>query len=934
MPLTHARRPSPSLAAAWLAAGLLVPTFPALAVPRAAVPRPAEPALADTGVFAPVAAQFRARESGLRTPAGSAVTPARLRLLLSAGRVDDAAQQAPAASGEAREVAVARGRVALLRQDFDALAGIVDRLDPTASATPAERWLRYDWLYARDDAAAIDTLTRAAVAGRDDAHALPELLAAGRLAYDMLDYPRAESLDTRALAQLPAAADDSAGVTGPSQFRAAALTGLGLIKQKRRDWDGSLTVLCQALAASANPTTLLALSETLVRIGRTDEAITAAQWGVRLNPYHEAAHYWLGNGYARRNYTQLFAARAAAFADAAGQRGLHRADAWLASGARALARAAYAGAIAAHPGWADARVRLASLDFEDGRLVASRQGCFAALRLCPEYGRAHAVLAKALEAQRATVDVHRTGYETRFAAAALPAVPGIERFVTNWRSLSPRHQKRVALSVAPWRAFIPVLLDGGATLYIKPLYLRLSECPDLGTLRDQRIGYDSRLWDDVRGCGGYHTVTGIEDVERTIFDRYNTVLHELTHQVHGVMTPDDARAIQEHYRLAKARDDSTREGYLSRYAGGSVYEYFAEGANAFASPMRDAYDPREIVRERLDQRDPDLRHLVEGFLARTDVGASYPIAYAAGGDDRVERGRVNEALPFYHKALTRSPADETALTSLARALVLGHRAAAAESVALRAVEAHPTSGSTRVVLAEASWHAGRGLAPAAAALAAARDSVRREDRYLVDIELGRLAWNAGEATRARAAYDSVLAYQSDSPEGLHGRALSLALAGQADSAFVRFDQAVRVRTGEVGLRCDYAHALLAAGRVAPARAQLDEARLLDEQNPEAEALRAWADLAQGRLDAARRHAQRALAWGPWCDLAHIVAGGIEARGGRKEAARAAWAPVVARIERGSPPDYVYRPAIASWEEVHALPSSERRLLESFQGEAR
>ena len=37
----------------------------------------------------------------------------------------------------------------------------------------------------------------------------------------------------------------------------------------------------------------------------------------------------------------------------------------------------------------------------------------------------------------------------------------------------------------------------------------------------------------MRGAGGFNTVTGIEDVERTIFDRYNTVLHELTHWALG-----------------------------------------------------------------------------------------------------------------------------------------------------------------------------------------------------------------------------------------------------------------------------------------------------------------------------------------------------------------------------------------------------------------
>src|SRR5512141_2183079 len=182
-----------------------------------------------------------------------------------------------------------------------------------------------------------------------------------------------------------------------------------------------------------------------------------------------------------------------------------------------------------------------------------------------------------------------------------------------------------------------------------------SDPPGNGALRDQRINYDSRLWDDVRGAGGYHTVTGVEDVELTIFDRYNTVLHELTHQVHAMLPADDSREIQEHYRRAKARDDVSKDGYLSRYAGGSVYEYFAEGANGLYSPMRDAYDPREVTRERLDRIDPELRRLVEKFMARTDVSASYPVAYAAGGDDRVERGQVAEAVPLYRKALAIEP---------------------------------------------------------------------------------------------------------------------------------------------------------------------------------------------------------------------------------------------------------------------------------------
>ena len=925
-----ARRPSVVLA-----------TFAVLAclagAPDAAMVAPASlarhshdgPALPDTGLFEPVARQFRARLAEARS--ARAATPESYRLQLATGMHDGAAMLLHGIAGEPREADAVRARVLLARQDFAALEPVRRRIAAGPADREDERSVLFAWRYASDDAAAVDALTRAAVAARDDARHVPELLAAGRLAYDRLDYARADSLFTRVLAAVPAPANEPAIGSAASAHRSRALAGLGLVQQKRREWDRSLATLREALEADGSAATLMVLTETLIRLGRTDEAISAAEWAVQLDPYNDAAHYLLGNGYARKNYTQLAAAFPKAFADASGRAALAKADALLAEGRRDAARAAYAAVVKRNPGWADPHVRLASLDFEDGRFAEARDGCFAALTICPEYGRAHAVLAKALEAQRFVVDAHRAGYEARFAAKAMPGVPRIEEFVLNWRSLSPRHQKRVALSVAPWQAFLPVLIAGGSTYYIKPVYMLLSETPDQETLRDQRINYDSRLWDDVRGCGGYHTVTGIEDVERTIFDRYDTVLHELTHQVHAMLPADDSREIQEHYRRAKLRDDATKDGYLSRYAGGSVWEYFAEGANALYSPMRDEYDPREVVRERLDRLDPELRKLVEKFMARTDVGASYPIAYAAGGDDRVERGRVADAVPLYRKALSLEPANETALLSLARALLLGNRATEAESVAARAVAAHPASGPARSTLADATWQAGRGLPAARAALESARAAVRAEDRYLADLAIGQLAWAAGDAARALAAYDSVLAYQSDNPEGMQGRAAALALAGRTDEVMALYEQAVRVRTGVVDLRCDFARDLLRAGRVDAARAQLAEATLLDEESATAEALRAWCDLAAGDLAAAREHARRAREWGPQCDLAAIVAGAIERRTGNEAAAKAAWAPVERRLAANAPPEWTYRPKLASWEQVHALPAVERAILREFAG---
>jgi Tfp pilus assembly protein PilF len=199
----------------------------------------------------------------------------------------------------------------------------------------------------------------------------------------------------------------------------------------------------------------------------------------------------------------------------------------------------------------------------------------------------------------------------------------------------------------------------------------------------------------------------------------------------------------------------------------------------------------------------------------------------------------------------------------------------------------------------------------------------------VDAARGRNAGVLGESAAALAAFDSVLAYQSDNPDGLHGRAAALALAGRADEAFKLYDGAVRERTGEVELRNDFARDLLVSGRTRDAVRQLDEARLIDEQNPTSEALRAWAALAVGDLAGGRVHVRQALAWGPWCDLARIVEGGLEIQAGNAAAAERAWQPVRERIARNAPPEYVYRPKIAVWEEVHTLPAVERTLLQRF-----
>ena len=800
-----------------------------------------------------------------------------IETLLNTGQVDAAAKLL--AKQADPNLRLLRLRVALQRQDYAQAGPLVQPLLAQASLSGPERALVYVWLFAHDDAAQVEQRSRAMLRGPEAQLVAADLQAAGQLALDQLQYDRAE-------AQFHSALQIS---VNPAE-QAQALKGLGQVSYKRLAFDKSLRHLQDSVARDASADALTALAATLIRLGRTDEAIDALERAVARNPYHEEAHYYLGNGYARKNYTELARAKNCKLNDAA------------------------------------KLVRRASDAFMAGDYTGTRDLSFAALAKCPDYGRAHNALSKALQFQRFAIDIHRADYERRFAEMDMPVVPGIEKYVLNWATLSPRHQKRVALSVAPWKAFVPVLIAGGSTHYIKPLYMKLSETPGMQSLKNQRINTDTRLWDDVRGAGGFTTVTGIEDVEKTIFDSYNTVLHELTHQVHGVLTADQVRDIQEHYRRAKERNTATGNAFLSRYASGTVWEYFAEGANALASPKRDEYDPREVVRERLTALDPELQTMVQKYLALTDVGASLPIAYVNAGNDQLEKGRLAQALPHFARAMGVAPNDESVQSARLYALMLQGKSAITQKAAQQAATHFPASGTVQAGVAEALWHSGQPLAAVTQQLAQQRDKVQAEDRYLVDLALGAHYWRLGDATESLASYERVLAYQSDNPEALWGKASALALAQRWDEAFASYDKAVRLRPGVVELRNDMARDLLRAKRLEQAKAQLDAARLIEPGNPTSTALQAWLAVQQGDAKAGLKLAATARKLAPWNDMARIAQATAQRALGQHRAALQTLQPLQARIAQNRAPIYVYRAAASSWVSVQELPALERSLV--------
>lgn len=774
-----------------------------------------------------------------------------------------------------------RARRLLEQQRFDRLPALMKPLLARSAPDAATRALLHDWLWVREDFAELERRLDAV-----DTPQAVDRLAAGRLALERKQFETARQ-------HYQQARDSAPDVT----TRSRALQGLAALAYQQRDYAGSLVLLEEARGLQApQPDLLMALNETLIRLGRTNEAVQAAEQAVALNPDHEQANYQLGNGYTRSNYSELEQRCGAGFAKAA------------------------------------RHSRKASEAFVRGALAPARRAAHQALAACPGYGRAHAVLAKVTETERLRLSIHRQADEKAFAATPLPEIPGIERYVLNWAELSPRHQKRVALSIAPWKAYVPVLVAGGATHYIKPLHMRLSETPGGRSLRDARVVYDSRLWDDVRGMGGHATVTGIEDVERSIFQRYNTVLHELSHQVHGVLTQAQSREIEALYREAKARDAAEGElkgqAFLSRYAGGSVWEYFAEGANSQDTPRRDAYDFREIVRERLIEKDPALRALVQRLFAQTDLSASLPLALVGGAFKEISAGRLPQALVRLAEAGRLAPDNEQVLRARLQASALQGDAAAVSPLAEQALAKHPDNAPLRIAAVEARWHSGSPLAPQMAALLQGRERLSAQDRFELDQAAGRYALHLGQADAALSAYTAALSQQADSPEALWGQAAALALAGRADEAFAVYERVLKLRSGLQNLRLEYARELLLAGRLEAARAQLKEARTLNPAEPELLALQAWAALLGGDAGQALALADQAISQAAWCDSALLMKAATLRRLNRRTEADALLAALDVRLQPGATPRYVYRPEVSRWESVNQASAGWRRLREA------
>jgi len=875
-----------------------------------------------TDLLRPARSAFTAAQNELRSTPNPNVgisEPGPIRhyadLLVETGQQDKALQLLDRITTPDVDTQLAIATILLSIHQYPKAGALIEDLNRQYPENHRVRALEYRWCITRGDLTRVDAaLQTRTTKGRIE---IVDQITGADLKLRMLNYGAAYDAYSKL-----------ASVDLDKDTRIRVTRGLGVALFHLQRYDESLQQLEEALKLGpSDEDTIAAMADTLLRLGRINEAIDTLKFTLQVSPWNERVHRLLGSGFTTMNYSQLFTAFPTNFADKEGLEALAKGDKALRERRVDTARHLYLAVATAHPNWADAEVRLGSLEYEEQNFAAARDHYWRALQLCPDYGRAHDGLAISFEALRLQVDVHHEQDETSLNAAPMPAIPHIERYVLNWHSLSSRHQKRLALSIEPWARYIPALELAGATMYVKPPYQLLSRAPYQELLKDKRIDYDTRLWDDVRGDGGFHTVVGLEDVETRISDGYDTMLHEMSHQVHAILSPEWTRKIQALYAETTRRQAKSGDAFLSQYAASSVWEYFAEGANSLYTPRRDRYDTREMVRERLEERDPALLALTEEIMDKANVVPSFALALVRLGDNRLSEGKPKQADAVYRKALTRAPDDEAALVARMRVLPILGRGEEAAALAATAYSRHRNSGSIAVERAYIDWLEGVDPAKVIDFLKQARTDVRSDEQYLVDLRIGELSSSVGDMAQAEASFNRVLAYQPDNPEALAGLGEAEASSGHWDEAWKEYDKALRVRSGAVRFHVMYARDLIRAGDLSRAQQEVDRGLLLDPEDADVLAIQAWQLLSMGKSADGLQIASKARDLDPWNPVADIVAAAAERRAGNPETAEKIMKPVDERLRGHIRPRYIYRRKQAGYELIYTLSADDRKLIQ-------
>ena len=704
------------------------------------------------------------------------------------------------------------------------------------------------------------------------------VLLEGRLALDRVDLVAASTIFGQLLERDPNSADALLGLAEVA-FWTDSHTDARALLQQALDLDPSLapahllaaridreaqanaewraSVLRAVAADSLSAAAHAALASVLRSDGELESAYRHAQRAIDLDPFSQGAHSYLGNGGSLFGYDSV-PADPGEFDGRIGEL-LTLGDQHLLARRYSEAMDPFREVLATDPANTVALMGIGTAHYHLGEFETALGWFERILADHPGYGLAHYGISYALRRMRDRVIVGLDEMRAVFEQRDAPEPPGLRDVFPDYERLDDQLRKIVRLSVEPFSNYLPALAVGGATFHLLPFHKLLWQSPHKERTRGTRT-FDLRLWDDVKGQGGFHAVGGEEWVRDVRYQRWNVVTHEFTHQVHG-MFPDDQRVeVARLFQTARAERRT-----LDYYADFNEMEYLAQAAEAFISEVKftDQRGTSKHTRDQLRTRDPALFE----FLERVNEGDNYRDveirAYRQKGNTLVREGDLTGAATTAREALRRYGDHPDLLSLLARVHLLRGNYAEARSLHRMSIEAFPEAIAGYAGLAEDVVLQTRDHQRAIEVLRTAAH--RRPDSAEPRLRLADVYHAAGRLDSMELALDSALSIE-ESPNPYGGIANPWIL--RASGRMLREDyegaeQALRHSLENINRRdpsawAELALAELRTGRPDEGHEDLATAQLLDPDDPRVLEVRSEFAAHDGNAAAARRLLEQVL----------------------------------------------------------------------------
>ena len=617
-----------------------------------------------------------------------------------------------------------------------------------------------------------------------------------------------------------------------------------------------------ALASdSLSPAAHLAWGGVLRDGGSVDAAYREAITALTLDPYDEGAHSYIGNGGSITSYGRYPPLADDSVPVALGET-LAAADSALARRQLARADSLYHAALTAHPMLGAAMLGIGSVQYRRGQYRTALEWFLRTATAYPDLGIAHYGAATSMKELRDQRNPEVQAAVRRFRAMPRPAEPERLREVfPDFDRVDADLQKVILVSVSPVRHYVPLLATAGATFRLIPFEKRMWQMSGKERTRGTRT-FDLRLWDDVKGQGGFQALSGEAWVRDAMNGRYNVLSHEFMHQVHGTVLTEAQRS--EITRLfAKAKRERRT---LDSYADFNEMEYFAQAYEAAISPRKlsDQKGTSGHTRAEVERLDPDIYRFILTLADKPGADANAVVATTQRISGVIGEGRLRAAVDAATRALRAYGDRAELLAQLGRAHRLLGDYPAAFAVHERLIAAFPHEISGYVGLADdwvfASRDYDRAVGTLSQGVAVNPSSAEGWMR------LAAVAIAAGQLDVAQAAVahaDSLIPapnpYASYStPAAVAARVAFLASRDTTAERLLRYN-IEHVTRADVGAWVDLATIALRRSDTAAARAALLPAQAIDREDPRVSEIEARLLASEGRGGEALDLLLRALA---------------------------------------------------------------------------